>query len=97
MTETLKSRRTEISNAEMEVALNRLADELGRVPNTGEWNGWEDRFCYSDRIQERYGSWEDALEAAGIPVVPLRAPDAIRQIAYERPDLTEGFSGVDDK
>jgi hypothetical protein len=97
MAETMQSRRNDVSKADIEAALARLADELGRVPNSTDWDDWSEGPCHKSNIGKRYDSWTAAIAAAGLPVVAPNTSAIIRQIAYQRPELAGRPSEVHDK
>jgi hypothetical protein len=86
-----------IPESDIENALAQLAADLGRVPNTTDWREWTDSPCDESHIRERYDGWTGAIDAAGLPVVPRKASEIIRKIAYQRPDLAGGSSEGNDK
>lgn len=79
-----------VSEDIIEAAMAALAAELGRIPNTRDWDEWRDAPCHYTHVRKRYGGdWTNVTEAAGLPVVPTRTSEVIRTIAYERPELTD--------
>lgn len=81
----------------IEAALAQLAAELGRIPNTSDWDDWGDAPCHYTHVRERFGgNWTNAIDAAGLPVVPTQASEIIRQIAYQRPGLAKDHPEASD-
>lgn len=64
-------------------ALTDIADERQRIPTLHDWNTWDDRPCSSNAVKNAFGSWNDALDAAGLAVVPLHASKLVRAAAYQ--------------
>lgn len=79
-----------VSEEDLTSELNRLADELGHVPRQDEMR---DRGRWSVTIyQERFGSWSEALTAAGFePNHRWRIPQ--EELLAELRDLADDLGG----
>jgi len=62
---------TRTSNADLIDALQELADELGESPTTRQMN--EHGRYWSKAYRDRFGSWGDALDAAGLDPIDYNA------------------------
>lgn len=80
---------TEYTDAELIEELQRLAESLGHTPSTSEMN--DDGKFSAGVYQHRFGSWEEALDAAD-----LDASEAGRQ-QYSNDDLEAEMQGVADE
>jgi len=61
---------TEVSDEELIEELQRIAEEIGRQPTVEEMN--EQGTYWGSTYQDHFGSWEDALDAAGFDESPKR-------------------------
>lgn len=82
-----------VPKADITAALAALADELDRIPSTVEWRSASTP-CADTHVIDRFGSWPEACVAAGLSKVAPGAGKAVRTAAYNRPELTDGFSEV---
>lgn len=67
--------------------IEKLADDIERIPGPKDWDNWPKRPCASSTVQSRYGPWEDVLERSSLPIVPVWSPKPIRALAYQKPGL----------
>lgn len=72
-------------------AIHELADSVGRVPKQGDWATWDDKPCRVRGVRKEFNGWNNALEAAGFPAIPSQSPDMIRELAYQKPSLSDPF------
>ena len=67
------------SDAELLTTLRELADDLGEQPTAADLRGRDDAPS-ARTYQDRFGSWTDALEAAGFDARPVTEADLIDQL-----------------
>lgn len=70
---------TKIAENELFAELHRLADELGEIPTTTQMN--EHGRYWSKVYRDRFGSWGEALEAAGFDTAEIN--DRIDRVSRE--------------
>lgn len=72
--------------------INRLADDMGRVPSQTDHVTWDDRNWHTKTMTEAVGGgWKAALRAADMPDIALDSPKFFREKVYESPELVGGF------
>lgn len=82
-------RENKLSSREKIVAgMRELAADIGRLPAKKDWREWDEQPCSVSRVEDHYSQWSTVWEDAGLPVVPVRAPEAIRTVAFQSPELT---------
>lgn len=71
--------------------INRLADDMGRVPSQTDHVAWDDRDWHAKTLTEAVGGgWKAVLNAADMPDIPVESPKFFRKKVYENPDLVGG-------
>jgi len=87
---------TRTSNADLIDALQELADELGESPTTRQMN--EHGRYWSKAYRDRFGSWGDALDAAGLDPIDYNADRRVSDadLLDELERLADAVGGNDD-
>jgi hypothetical protein len=77
--------------------LHELAESVGRIPKQGDWATWDNKPCRVRGVRVEFDGWENALEAAGFPAIPSQSPDKVRELAYQKPALSDPFAEQEQK
>lgn len=66
-------------------AMCELAEMLKEVPTEEQWADWDGRPCGTTAVKDRFGTWDDALSAAGLPRNPPGPrPASLRSALYRK-------------
>lgn len=66
-------------------AIRNLAETLKQVPTEEQWGDWDGRPCGTTAVKDRFGSWDKALAAAGLPRNPPGPrPASLRSALYRK-------------
>lgn len=71
-----------------------LADAREQIPTHRQWDDWDERPCSSGAVMNRFGSWDKALAAAGLPRYPPGAPQSSVRSALYRKHIEMKARGV---
>lgn len=72
-------------------AIRQLAVEYEQVPTKRMWDNWNERPCGIMTVQDRFGGWTEALQAAGLPrSPPVPQTAAVRKALYRKHIEMEG-------
>lgn len=69
--------------------IRRLANDMGVIPSTCDWNGWAGAPCSHSYVIDRFGDWPSALEAAGYPGLAPYTTETIRRAVYRKPSIAD--------
>lgn len=76
---------TKLTESTIAEAMCELAETRKEVPTEEQWADWSKRPCGTTAVKDRFGSWDKALAAAGLPRNPPGPrPASLRSALYRK-------------